>query len=269
MKLLISLFLSGHLLALCPPDVNQVRLGLKGKVLALQSPSAGKVIVLEWSGGQWRNTAERGYLANDGLILVHDVGCKDDAVEIKAHRMLLVANSSRETFTPLRLEDKVLVELQGIDTPLEPLLSTLFIPQAQLRSRLAGYFRSVRREKDFAEKGEPVGLLDGDRQVFVLHPSSPVKPPIKFSKSKQPDLQASQLWRLKQLQDRRQRPTPNLEMYVFVNERGVPEFFDLETEHDSDMEMAIVRQIARTQFKPGEKDGRPVVVRLEIKSYVF
>lgn len=234
---------------------------MKGKHLVLKTGYRESGLTFDPSGSLVSKGTPAPISLN-GMFEVVKVKVSARALEITGERTALFIDARSQKVQGLKTGERLRVRLQSAAdiasvTDAELLLSRVFRENTFLEELRRSYWLRLVDGKDAdaaADRGDPVGILLGERPVYRVKPGV-VEPP---QPTYTPDPQYAE-------NARRQKVTGRSIWEMYVNERGEPELIELKGHLDKDLDLSTVYALRNWRFKPARKAGQPVAVRIGVE----
>lgn len=233
---------------------------LEGRILVLKTPFLNDDLHFD-SQGKIVGNSDVGPWTTHGWIKVSDVRLSDHELVLKANRVILVVGSvnHKASLVSLVSDEKLRVSADLSDSKeAEQWLTQVF--ESSMQDRVDKYWTpraNLAQSFDALNGMLPdgiVGILEGNRPVYVLGKKSSIKAPqaITTPDPKYPDAESLA------------HPSGVNVVRAVVNEQGFPEVFQLIVSEKGLDESALIA-VSKWRFHPATKDGNPVAVLLNVQ----
>jgi TonB family protein len=201
-----------------------------------------------------------------GLFVVRRASIKAGQIDLDGQRQIVTLNTggyrTRLVLLPVDREIHVTVDLpRSVQqaAQLHEFLAKVFV-SGDFDARLAEVWHSdldLSGELDDLAKNAPggqVGVLAGDRPVYLVKPDSVTKPTAIY----RPGPKYSEKALFKHV-------SGTVRVRLVVNEKGFPEILEA-TEHLGEgLDMHALSSVAQWRFEPARKNGQPVAVMVVVE----
>jgi TonB family protein len=235
---------------------------LKGKYLVLREAYDESQPSFD-EQGQHKGKAAPAPVSLNGVFVVTSLKVRAAQLEIKGERASLFIDKRSRTVQGVRTGEEIKVRIDSAAgfASLDQAKSSLervFHDASYLDLLRSTYWKQLLPEgKDYDEarkKGQPIGILIGNRPVYSVSPGTIEPPRPVFT----PDPEYSQ--------DAREKKVTGTSVWrLYLNERGQPEILEMGTSLEKTLDLRAVDALRRWRFKPATKSGIPVACRVDVE----
>ena len=240
---------------------SRMETGIQGRVLVLKTPFLNDDLQFD-SQGKLVGNGDVGPWTTHGWIKVSDVRLSDHELVLKGNRVILVMGSvnHKASLVPLVSDEKLRISADFSDSKEAEQWLTQEFESRSVQERIDSYWSpkaNLAESFDDLSRLLPdgiVGILEGNRPVYVLGKKSSVKAPRAIAT---PDPQYPDA-------ANRAHPSGVNVVRVVINEQGLPELLQLIVSEKGLDESALIA-ISKWRFQPAMKDGKPVAVAINVE----